>query len=549
MTTEQKWRGEAKRTIERNARSFEQMLVRVEHEEGRGDVVKALAWAQVAASFAWHHHPGFYSSLPLERLIASIGASGLSASRPSQRTPTPRSLGASDEVDRPHRVAHVLTQADSTGGHSRLVWRWVRDSPDPSTVLLTRQRSHPIPTSLKCAVASSNSRLVALDAEHTSPLDIAARLSEQLEHHDVTILHTDPDDIVPILATPFLPETAIAVMNHADHTFWLNVSLADTVINFRNSGENLCLQRRGFSHHACLQLPLPLDHVDRAHTRPQAKSQLNLPEECFLIVSMASAYKYVPWKHLRVPHFTQALEASLAAHENLQVRVIGPRAVGPWRKAERMSGGRLKAIGPHEEPTTWLEAADLFLDSFPFNSLTARLEAGQYATPVLTFSSTPAGALPFGGATLNERSLLTARDLGELRDIITRYVEGGTFDSPVLAPVGADTSDFTHVVESTRKRLGERSRHTTDTTFLPKREHPTDSDLVRAIQSSFRSSLTDVARHWLAGVPSALRLCVTLRLVLLAPHALKLFRLDSLRGARRLVARVLLRRASRIWTR
>jgi len=94
-----------------------------ELDKGRNET--AAAYAQIAAHYAWHNHPGLFASPSLEALLRS-----LARMLPNPVPASPRTAG----------VLHVLTTALPVGGHTRLVWQWIRNDPERRhSVVLTGQ--------------------------------------------------------------------------------------------------------------------------------------------------------------------------------------------------------------------------------------------------------------------------------------------------------------------------------------------------------------------------------------------------------------------------
>src|SRR5690606_18283325 len=230
---------------------------------------------------------------------------------------------------------------------------------------------------LKLAVSKAGGTITSLGHSGQGVVARAIQLANRLASFDVAILHTHPDDPIPLLAVGQQKSCPVAILNHADHLFWLNASIADVVINTRASAQLLSIDRRGFDAEECKLLPIPLPQVQRNHSRRAAKALLGLPDDSQLLLTMASDYKYSSVIE-GDPHFVSVLAPTIEKHPRAILRAIGPEPEGVWAQAAQATSGRLRALGVMNDPSLWLQAADVYLDSFPHQSITSRLEAAQF---------------------------------------------------------------------------------------------------------------------------------------------------------------------------
>lgn len=187
---------------------------------------------------------------------------------------------------------------------------------------------------------------------------------------DMVFLHHHPSDVVPVVALATKQSPPVAVVNHADHAFWLGNSVADVVINVRNSGKVLSEQRR--SARKNLLLPIPLNvAVTTQTTREEARKQLNIPEDQIALLSIGEAFKYKPTETC---NFYKTTIEILDRNPNAHLYLIGVEwneTISYLREARH---DRLHFLGVVENPSLYKTAADLYLEGFPFGSLTALLE-------------------------------------------------------------------------------------------------------------------------------------------------------------------------------
>jgi glycosyltransferase involved in cell wall biosynthesis len=367
-----------------------------------GEAARALAIARAGADAVWYAHPGRFTSPRLELVCDRVGRALPWPARPQGRR------------DRP-RVLHVLSEAHRQGGHTRLAWRWIAaDAGRDHAVALTAQDGLPVPPELTAVATVTD--LGAAGAR--GPLDRLVALRELAAGADVVVLHVHPYDAVAVAALAGERPPTIFV-NHAGHVFWLGTGVADVVACLRESTARLAVSRRGVDPERVVLLPSPL-RLPARRPRAEAKRQLGLPPDAVVALTMASPYKYAPagdlgFLELAVPAVAEIPEAVLVA--------VGPERSGPWAEAAGITGGRVLAVGRHDDPSPFLEAADVYLDSWPLPSTTSFLEAATYGVPVLAFRPAALAGTPLAADDPGLGELLVAAETpSRWRDAFARLV-------------------------------------------------------------------------------------------------------------------------------
>lgn len=375
-----------RRRIAGHARRFDQLVEAAERAMGEGRLDDAAKLAHQAGVTAWQFHPGFFASPRLERLLLALGRRALGPAPERPRAAAP---------DAPARVLHVLTQAARVGGHTKLAWRWIRhDTGRTHSVALTDQAAIDVPPWLTEAVAEAGGALHHVDQQARTPIARAEALRALARDADMVVLHAHPHDVVPVLALAGPDRPPVVLMNHADHVFWLGVSVADVVANIRQRGIDLCVSRRGIAPERCALLPIPLDPIGATSTRAEARARLGLPPEATILMTVAQAYKYNPL--LDGPGFVETVLPVLQAHPEAMLVAIGPPARGEWRRGAEATSGRIRALGERSDLALFYQAADIYLESFPLGSMTALLEAGAYGLPLMSYLWLPGAARQMG---------------------------------------------------------------------------------------------------------------------------------------------------------
>lgn len=354
-------------------------VVRVVGElAGRCDGETVLRHVDVAAKLASEFHAGRFADGAIENVALGVGAD-LDRTFPDWRQggvadPMPKTAG-----DGRRRVLHVATQVHGIGGHTRIIWHWARnDRTSRHSLLLTEQGAVPVPGWLREAFREAGGDVVVLPWR--SPIRSRARTLRDVARRsaDLVVMHHHPSDVVPVvaLATPECPP--VALLNHADHIFWLGSSVADVVVNLRGVSNLLNGPRRFAPDHVLLPVPLPA--MDRSMTREEARSALGIPQEQFVFLTVGRAEKYQPCG----PYSFFATAARvLGQHRDAHLYVVGVGDGDPAAKACEGVRSRVHLLGGIENPSRYWAAADVYLESFPFGSQTALLEAGASGLPVV----------------------------------------------------------------------------------------------------------------------------------------------------------------------
>jgi glycosyltransferase involved in cell wall biosynthesis len=239
------------------------------------------------------------------------------------------------------------------------------------------------------AVAARQGDVYRLDQTSPTLIKRAEALRQLAATFDVVVLHIHPDDVTPLLAFARRAESPrVMFVNHADHVFWLGVTLPDVFINYRLTGQRLGVRRRGLSEGQMTVLPIPIDSRKQRVDRGEARRELGLDNR-LVILTIGTAYKYEP---LNGKGFLDYMAPILADHPEAALLAVGPDPTGRWLLEENRSKGQIRAMGRRSDLPKLFAASDIYMDSSPFGSVTATLEAGIHSLPVLEFHPLPAGS-------------------------------------------------------------------------------------------------------------------------------------------------------------
>jgi hypothetical protein len=459
---------DAETTIACDRAVFDGLLGWAESAAAAEEWAAAVGYAQVAGNYAFWHHPGLWSSFRLERILGNIGERVIRANFRTNHTVRQTTTD----------ILHVLTTAYSLGGHTRMVWRWIQQDHERShSIAITRQGNTAVPRQLVEAVENAGGRIYFLDEERGGALARAQALREIGMRFDRAVLHLHPGDVVPIIAfCQNQQRPPVVTVNHADHIFWLGVGISDVVLHLRDSGVAVSTELRGIERNRCMILPVPLNPLHRTVPQLEAKKQLGLRENETVLLSIASGYKYDPI--LGETDFVEALVPVLLKHQNTVLVVVGPDGQGQWERGARESQGRIRSFGKRGDTAVFYQAADIYLDSFPFASTTSFLEAGSYGLPIVSFCPLEgAAAVLCADSPGLEATMVRAKNLERYRMELSTLIGNPEMRSQ-LGERARKTIISTHMGESWRLSL--------DNIY---------ADSGRISRAAIRSKEVDVSHH------------------------------------------------------
>ena len=327
-----------------------------------------------AASFATYHVCGAFNSKDIEQELLTISQNHF--------------IELASKTQK-NSFLHVFTECYVTGGHTRVCERWIEFSPSNEihSVILLKQSSD-IPNRLREVVKDKGGKFLVQNNSHNS-IEKALELRKIASEYDVIILHVHMDDVVPIIA--FGTEEfkrPVIFFNHADHLFWLGVSISDQVVNLRTFAKKLDIKYRGTSKN--FVLPLPIHEVSVPKNLDQiAKIKLGLgfAASAKIILTIAASWKFKPFGKY---NFVEMAFELVSKNKDIVVLAIGPsRNEELWDLAFKKSGGRINAIGcvDNDEVEKYLSIADIAIDSFPISSFTSMLDVAKYGIPCLSIKT------------------------------------------------------------------------------------------------------------------------------------------------------------------
>ena len=174
--------------------------------------------------------------------------------------------------------------------------------------------------------------------------------------------------------------------------------------------------------------------IERGRSRTEAKRTLGLPQNSVILLTIARAVKFRPIGGLS---FADMLLPVMRANPHVRLIAVGPSGSVDWSAAEALVPGRIQVHAERSDTQGFFEAADIYIDLFPFPSITSLFEAGLHGLPLVTLYPYGPGCEVMGADFVGlDAVLIRAHSVAELRD------------------------DVRHLIESAelRARIGERTR-------------------------------------------------------------------------------------------
>jgi glycosyltransferase involved in cell wall biosynthesis len=412
------WQEEGRQNIQQNFEVFHSLVAQTKDFADRGKYDAAAVYAQIAGLHAVHQHCGLLASFELEHILISIGLKTI-----------PSSLYKNNSVSgQPKNILHVATNiAEPFSGIPRLLRRWIQqDSGRSHSLVLTQQSPRNVPEICQEAVNKSNGKIYLLNGCIGGFVSRAKRLREIAASVDVVVVHALEHDVIPTIAfANKLQSPPVIRVNHGDNCFWFGVSTSDTIANLRESGMHLSENRRGIKKERNMLIPTVLEPFQRTLSRAEAKQKLGLPENCILLLSIARPPKY---RSIEGISFADTHIQLLKKYDRAILIVVGPGESEDWSSAIEETQGRIIVLKQTEDTAVFYQAADVYIDSFPFVSITSLLEAGSYGVPLVTRYPYSDGCEILGADMpgLNG-NLIRVQDTHEYEAALSHLVEDETF--------------------------------------------------------------------------------------------------------------------------
>lgn len=349
--------------------NFNKIIERLNSSKSVADKLKL---AKVATEYALNHNTGCFFSPSIEKFYCELGNSF--------------KTDLTGIIYTPNSFLHVMTQGYLSGGHTRVVERWIEQSEEyqKQSVIFTIGQEYSLPRLEKAVNGKGEIFVIDKNLKLKEKVDYLRNVASKYEF---IVLHTHMNDPLPLIAFSCENfERPILFYNHASHQFWLGKCIADLVLDIEEN-DIVTSKYRDVTNNVFLGVPTNTEvHNKSKNEVTSIRKKLMLPLDKNIIMTAGGDAKYHP-----ICGFSyRDLLLKLNNGKNFFV-VIG---VNPesrfWREIKRLISSNIIIKKPIQFGQIFLDymrAADLFLDSYPFCGGTVVIDAISVGTISLSLRS------------------------------------------------------------------------------------------------------------------------------------------------------------------
>lgn len=383
-----------KNEVFKNKRTFEKFLQAIAISN---NYKAQIELSKKAVKFALRNSTGYYSSDIIEKVFLKLA-----------QQHTIRNCSIKHQKD---NILHVMTECYQSGGHTRVVERWIAGAPSKQkhSLILTNSKNKIIPSYLSDVIKEHHGEIKFLsNKEHD--IAKALQLRQYALQFEFVILHIHMDDYLPIIAfgsSEF--DRPIILYNHADHLFWLGISIADIVADLKTRGVS-SLNMRGVRRNYVLGIPCDAKDETANLNQEESRNKLGIPLNKKVLLLMGSFFKFIPYGDLDFFKFSYDL---LRKREDVVILCVGPSYKYFPEKEEMLYEFQDRFFVydavPYKDLLQFIIASDLVIDSFPCGGGTAAIDAITYSKPFLHVEG------PFKQLDYIYKSLANCKNIEELK--------------------------------------------------------------------------------------------------------------------------------------
>ncbi len=168
-----------------------------------------------------------------------------------------------------------------------------------------------------------------------------------------------PDDVTAVATfSRFQGVMKRYMINLTDHAFWLGASISDVVINFREFGCQVCVEKRGFLGDAIAYIPY------YPHERSTEFQGLSFVDNSLpLVFSGGALYK----TESRDNQYYTLIDELLRTHKDVNFLYLGNGDMSKLRKLQRSYPGRVVCSSERQDFYEIMKRCAIYVSTYPYN--------------------------------------------------------------------------------------------------------------------------------------------------------------------------------------
>ncbi|TWP30652.1 hypothetical protein ETU09_01230 [Apibacter muscae] len=341
--------------ISQNKKYFDSCIITARALLKEGLYHDCILYLNKLVSFANNNFIGYYANWELEELLNILG---------SKIIPDNSKNNIREKKKNDLSILHIVSEIYPTGGHTKLLFNWIElDEDNIHSVITTRMTIDAlIDVSQKYPL---NKKINYQELQEKEFIAKIIELNQSVKNYDRIILHIHPDDIIPVIALSDKNiQTPVLFLNHADHLFWVGISIVDCLVQIREINIILDKLRRKANFQKLLPIPIYNKKLEISRSIKYTKKEGDL-----YLLSTGSEYKYKPYNGY---DFFKAAYSIVEKYDNVHFFIAGVSDKSSL--VQEYLHPRIYYLGNVLNLSEYEDICDIYVEGFPIPSFTALLQ-------------------------------------------------------------------------------------------------------------------------------------------------------------------------------